>query len=335
MRGVANRVVNRLQRGRRGRVLGDPSEIVAHVTDRCTLSCAMCMNAGAGADWPAEGRHQPARDMTFDDVRLLLTRFPGASSICFAGVGEPLLARDIRPMVAEAHARGLRTALITNGTELAAHAEWIASGVLDTLDVSLNAYDGTSMRRVCGRGTRTLDAVVRGIRAVLARRENGGAPAMSASAVLWKGREAEANELIGFAKELGFDDLAFHNLLPSSREGFGTERVLGPEDARWVSGLVDEGRSRGLVVRAPALIDSRALGSACQSPWRVIYVDAAGGVSACFRVEAPSRANGDWRVPGAWNSHYFVRSRAEQRGDAGLRPPSRCEWCVERRGRRL
>lgn len=323
-----NAAANRLQRGRFERVLGGPTDVIAHVTDTCTLACAMCMNASEPPEWPSEAWHEPSDDMTPAVLRRLLARFPTARSICFAGVGEPLAVDEMEEMVRLAHEAGLKTSLVSNGTLLAANSGWITSGILDSLDVSVNAHDVDTMRKVCGKDGKALDALRRGVAAIVSSRR---APLdVTMSAVLWKGRQDEAHRLLEFAAGLGIRDVHFHNLIPSSRPGCGPERMLTPSDRGWVRSLGEEGERLGLHVSPPMLLDPTLPVRRCHSPWRVVYVDADGGVSGCFRVEAPSSDNGDWTDPDIWNSEYFRRARAEQTGR--VEPKARCETCVERRG---
>lgn len=332
---LANAAVNKLERGRTTSAISGPLEAIVHVTDNCTFSCAMCMNADRPVEWPAEGVHRPSGEFTAEDLGELLRTWPTLRSICFAGVGEPLIARDIREMVRYAHDRGLRTEMVTNATEVSTHLEWMGSGVLDAVSVSLNAWDAESARRYCGVDERRLAAARAGIEALVDLSARGaGKPELDVSAVLWKSRREDAARIIAFAADAGVPRLSFHNLIPSSLDGCGPDEVLSPEDAPWMADLVALAAGRGVAVSMPEVFDAQGPQGACCSPWRVLYVDAAGGVSGCFRVEAPSPEHGDWRDPATWNNEYFTGLRSSHLRSRRRTPlPERCTHCVEVHGR--
>jgi MoaA/NifB/PqqE/SkfB family radical SAM enzyme len=335
VRRLLNAVANKLERGRRERMFSGPVEAIVHVSDRCSFRCAMCMNADRDVTWPVEGRHEGSGDFTaamFDD---LLACYPSLRTVCFAGVGEPLLVADLEQMVRSAHASGLRTTLVTNGTHLSDNVAWMSSGVLDSVSVSVNAWDAETMTRYCRVSADAFVRVRDGIEALVtsARRE-GGTPRIEMSAVLWRSRRDDAASVLSYAERLGVTEVTFHNLIPSSLPGCGLDEVLTRDDATWLIGLRETGRHAGIHVHLPLVVDLEAEPARCVSSWRVLYVDAAGGVSGCFRVEAPSVRNGDWRDASTWNGVYYRESRrAHMSGGRTRELPDRCRTCPETRGR--
>lgn len=325
---TANAALNRLERGRARRPRSGPVELVVHVTDACTFSCAMCMNADTPVEWPAEGRHQPGPSFdtaTFDE---LLDSWPTARAVCFAGVGEPLLNPDVRAMVARAHAVGLHTEIITNGTELESNAEWLSDGSVDSVSISINAWDGTSAEKHCGVSSATFDRVAAGVARLQSLKAATGHPReFSASAVVWKDRREDAVQIVDIASRWGIASLSLHELIPSSMPGFGSDQMLDPTDLPWMEELRALAAEKGVAVTIPELVTVGPPTSACTSPWRSLYVDAAGGVSGCMRVEAPALSNGTWRDRGVWTGEYFSDLRAAHLGDSEV--PDRCRYCVE------
>jgi MoaA/NifB/PqqE/SkfB family radical SAM enzyme len=331
---VGNAVLGRTERGRGVRVLSQPTSLTLHVTDRCSLRCVMCMNAsGSALDWPKEGMHQPSRDFSRDSLDELLTRFPSARYVCFAGVGEPLLNRELASMVSLARERGLRSTLITNGTEIVDNLDWLTNGSLHAVEVSVNAVDKESMARDCRGTSASLARLSEGLAKLVREKARRGSPHhLSLSAVLWRSRLPDAHKFIDFAASHRIPALAFHNLIPSSLTGCGPEEVLDCSAVERLGELASHGRRVGVAVAVPVVL---RLGSSidgerahCTSPWRTLYVDADGGVSGCFRIESPSRANGDWRQPHVWNNQYFRSLRGTHMGTGG-ELPARCLSCVE------
>jgi sulfatase maturation enzyme AslB (radical SAM superfamily) len=86
-------------------------EVRYEVTDHCNARCIMC---------PRDKHHRPhgvmdqdAYERSIDEVVAL-----GATQVVLTGFGEPLLDPSLEDKVAYAHARGLRTYIITNASAL-------------------------------------------------------------------------------------------------------------------------------------------------------------------------------------------------------------------------
>jgi GTP 3',8-cyclase len=129
-----------------GRVATD---LRVSLTDRCNLRCTYCM--------PAEGLPWSAAELLLQPdeiVRLLrigVTRL-GITKVRFTG-GEPLLAKDLEEIVAATSALRPRPelALTTNGVLLAKHAEGLARGGMDRVNVSLDSVDGEHFAAITRR----------------------------------------------------------------------------------------------------------------------------------------------------------------------------------------
>ena len=126
------------------------------VTDRCNLRCVYCL--------PADPRFAANRASTLDLLRLtrLVTEAAGVQKIRITG-GEPTLCDDLVEHVR--HARGLVpvVGLTTNGILLEPLLPALRDAGLNRLNISLDALDAESFRRVSRRDG--LDRVVSSIRA--------------------------------------------------------------------------------------------------------------------------------------------------------------------------
>jgi GTP 3',8-cyclase len=129
-----------------GRVATD---LRVSLTDRCNLRCSYCMPA-EGLNWlPGEqllGAHELARLL-----RIAVTRL-GVTSVRFTG-GEPLLARHLEEVVAEAAALQPRPeiSLTTNGVGLARRAAGLAAAGLNRVNVSLDSVDRRNFAAITRR----------------------------------------------------------------------------------------------------------------------------------------------------------------------------------------
>lgn len=325
---VANAVLNRFERGHSAQPLSGPVELVVHVTDCCSFSCAMCMNARVPVEWPAEGRHNPSPAFDDNHFAQLLKTWPSARNVCFAGVGEPLLNSELERMVCRAHNAGLHTTIITNGSELVENTRWLSNGSVDVISISLNAWDTESAKVYCGVDADQFARVDKGVAALQALRCATGSPLeLNISAVLWKGRDHDAQQIVNLAARWGVDQVSFHELIPSSRPGFGPEMMLSEADLPWMKEIAKQAAAQGVNVTLPELVEVGDPTSSCSSPWRSLYVDGAGGVSGCMRVEAPSIENGLWTNRAVWKEAYFTSLRHAHMGHFAV--PDRCRYCVE------
>jgi cyclic pyranopterin phosphate synthase len=125
------------------------TDLRVSLTDRCNLRCSYCMPA-EGLNWlPGEqllGAHELARLMDVAVTRL------GVTSVRFTG-GEPLLARHLEEVVAEAAALRPRPeiSLTTNGVGLARRAAGLAAAGLNRVNVSLDSVDRQNFAAITRR----------------------------------------------------------------------------------------------------------------------------------------------------------------------------------------
>src|SRR5207237_10444508 len=103
-----------------------PREVYIEPTNRCNELCQTCPRTFF--------QREPEADLDLERFKRVLDQFPSVERVVLHGVGEPLLARELPEMVAEAHRRGARVLFNTNA--LALHrrlAEQLVSAGLDEL----------------------------------------------------------------------------------------------------------------------------------------------------------------------------------------------------------
>jgi cyclic pyranopterin phosphate synthase len=129
-----------------GRVATD---LRVSLTDRCNLRCSYCMPA-EGLNW-LPGEQLLSADEVARLMRIAVTRL-GVTSVRFTG-GEPLLARHLEEVVAEAAALRPRPeiSLTTNGIGLARRAAGLAAAGLNRVNVSLDSVDRRNFAAITRR----------------------------------------------------------------------------------------------------------------------------------------------------------------------------------------
>jgi len=94
-------------------MLPESNEIRIEPVNRCNYSCVMCK---------IEDVTRPRRTMTFSECKALLDKIRGETNqynvLAWAGIGEPLLCRDLERMTEYAAGLGFRVLLVTNGALL-------------------------------------------------------------------------------------------------------------------------------------------------------------------------------------------------------------------------
>lgn len=165
-----------------------PTFVQLRVTNLCNLRCKMCgqwgdtgiYRAQAGGD-SSDGKLERNRIKELiglrrqlaltDYVRLLDELQPHRPVIGLFG-GEPFLYPDIMPLMWEVKKRGLMLTIITNGGQLAQHAEELVELGIDSIAVSL---DGTPEVHNTIRGRHdSFQRAAEGIRAVAEARHRKG-----------------------------------------------------------------------------------------------------------------------------------------------------------------
>ncbi|MBN1306978.1 MAG: alpha/beta fold hydrolase, partial [Chitinispirillaceae bacterium] len=118
-----------------GPVAPSPARLDIEITSRCQLSCRYCGRTLYGSD-------KAGIDMTPELFTKSLDYCDTCGEVVFVGLGEPLLHPGCTEFVARAHARGMRTWIVTNG--LAAEAAMFGrlhDVGLDEVTFSVDAAD--------------------------------------------------------------------------------------------------------------------------------------------------------------------------------------------------
>lgn len=148
-----------------GKSFKPPMQIDIKVTNRCDLRCFMCAQWGeTGYNIGKSAAEIKGGECTAEDYFRLAREVSAWKPFIYVWGGEPLIYGDIQPVVEEFRAQGLWTSIVTNGTTLAKHADWIVGCGLDLLMVSIDgpAEVHDEVRRLPG----AFDRLKEGLRAV-------------------------------------------------------------------------------------------------------------------------------------------------------------------------
>lgn len=186
--------------------LRDMFQLVAHggpglcniaITNSCNARCDFC-NFANGKLARKDLRWMDASRI---DSALQILHGRGIRYISFFG-GEPLLHPNVTEMVSRSVARGMGTALITNGWLLPAKLDNLAAAGLKTVYISIDAATVQAHE-----GNRGLKRLVERIRAATARMPKLGITAIAQVAM--SKLISDYHALGNFLRDLGFEAVAF------------------------------------------------------------------------------------------------------------------------------
>lgn len=134
-----------------------PENVYFSNTERCNLSCVYCYNAESRKRFGSF-----REEMTTAETITALDRFRefGASAVAFCG-GEPMMRSDFLQIARYVKGRGLRVALVTNGTYITEKLAPVVAELFDMVWVSLDSHIKEHHEALRGKGSfdRTMHAV--------------------------------------------------------------------------------------------------------------------------------------------------------------------------------
>jgi MoaA/NifB/PqqE/SkfB family radical SAM enzyme len=323
--------------------LPSPVEAYFEVANRCNSKCATCPLTFS----PQEA----ARQLSLDEFKLLVSQLPDLRRAVLQGIGEPLLNRDLSPMIAHLKTRGVYVVFNTNAALLTRRrqVELIDSG-LDELRVSLDSSTPETYLKV--RGIPAFDRVVANLSEMVRTRSSLGTRSPRISIWMTGLREnlRELPDVIDLAGRLGVDEVYLQRMVywgeglaTSEQSIFYPEAPAGQPDVEQIIAEAERRAAlhgigfRGADARPPrASILERAPGHepwrACSRPLRLAYITAQGTALPCCIApftDAPfeSIRLGNYLrdgVDGVWNGEAYQRFRQQLYSSD---PPAACRNC--------
>lgn len=201
---------------------------ILYVTDRCNSRCITC-------DYWQYGQ----TNLPVAEARRLAPelRALGTKVVLLSG-GEPLLHPHWDEVAGALRQAGLRLWLLTAGLSLARHAARVGE-LCERVTVSLDGATPETYRAI--RGVEAFEAVVKGIRAVVAL----GRP-VTLRCTVQRGNFRELPRLVRLARELGVEQVSFLAVDVSTHVAFARPEdyqrtmALGPDDLPAFAQVLDE-----------------------------------------------------------------------------------------------
>ena len=344
MQGVASSRADREQIVRLaelGQPLDSPTEAYFEIANRCNSKCSTCPLTYAP--------HEAAAQLSLDDFRALVDQLPNLRRAVMQGIGEPLLNRDLAPMIRLLKARDVYVVFNTNAGLLTRRrqVELIDSG-LDELRISLDGATPETYLKV--RGIPAFERVVSNVAQMAETQRELGVehPRLSIWVTALRDNLAELPDVIDLAARIGvpevylqrmvfgFDSSALASAEQNVFVGYRdeAERIIAEAERRAArSGVILRGADalsprESIVERPPRAEPWRA----CSRPLRLAYVTAQGTALPCCIApftDAPfeSIALGNYLrdgVDGVWHGDAY---RAFRERLYSADPPASCRNC--------
>lgn len=292
-----------------GALLGEARPVLGTlvVTYRCDLACGMC-------DLPRRGDR--ARELGTPEMLGIVDALAdlGCVGVGVTG-GEPLLRKDLLPILRRGARRGMLMHVNTNGSLVDGEAARALAGAgVASVNVSLDAPDAATHDRLRGRS----GSFARALRAAAALAAlPPPRPRVALTCALGPGNAASAGALLPLARDLGVDRVGF---LPLHRnDGMGAV----PDAAAAAAGrrLAALAESDPLVDNSPeylALFPAAFAGGGspvrCSAPRTSIVVDCYGDVFPCVPLNAARKPVGSGDPRRVWRSRAYRAARASLAG---------------------
>ena len=254
----------------------------------CNLNCDHCTHQA----------HTSHQNLTLDNLKRIVARFPYLTQINLTGVGEPLLNREIFPIIDFIKGKKIFLRMTTNGMLLREPVarQLIASGI-DELKISIDAIDDTLARTLRkGSNMELIQGNIKTLNAL--KRELGSkTPLLEINTVLSVQNIHELPRIVRAAADLQAQSIYVYHLLDLfDSPAVKALQLYAGDNATKARNAVAEARALakefGIALRLPGMTPRP---SPCNLPWTLMIVAANGDVYPCciYHFKRAESATGD------------------------------------------
>lgn len=322
-----------------------PLEAFFEVAARCNLRCQMCAINYDTRYSPRGGRPPFFEPDLFERLAPI---FPTLLRGYLFGLGEPLLNKHLPDYAKRLSDAGVEVWFNSNATLIdEKRAFALAEAGVSAITVSIDGATAETYERI--RVGASFDAVVRGIRALVAARERYGRPRVDLSFVAMASNIVELPRLVELCSDLGATGIHVEPLYSqqqSDLEIHYQRENLGVAGELVVRHAFDEARriAARQNVRIASRFDEDAHGSGfdyverskslrpdwkCSEPWASVWITSAGEVRTCCMNDTSFGSLFESSFDEIWNGESFLAFR---RAHARREVARGCANCI-RNGR--
>ena len=316
-----------------------PRSLYLETTNRCDSKCQTCARTFNTVE--------PPKDLTLGELRGIVDQFPVLDRVVLHGIGEPLLNRELIPMIEYLKGKGVTVLFNSDAITLTpARARQLIESGLDEYRVSMDAATRDTYLKI--RGVDRFDRVVGNVQALveLQRTLGGAAPRVSIWFTAMRLNLEELPAFVRLAEKIGVPEVYVQRLVFYG-QGLAVETQslhgsLQEREERLLEEAERAARTAGITLRASGLTtprgsltgtaESKRPWAGCQRPWGLSYVTANGNVlPCCVSPWVAKDYSGivlgnafEQRFDQIWNGDRYQRFRADFESDT---PPDPCRGC--------
>ncbi|MCF6149524.1 MAG: hypothetical protein E3K37_12800 [Candidatus Kuenenia sp.] len=271
------------------------------------MSCSWCLRQSPSSDNYGNGFEKKRDDITLERAKEILSFFPKAGHVNFAGFGEPLMVNDLFRINAEFKKRQMRTSIITNGTLLLDRLNEVLQANFKYISISLNSLDAKNYAIICGSSENTFYNVLKGIQLLVERRKSSK-PRVHISFVLTRDLFNRTPEIVKLAQELHVDCLDLHNVISHNNYN-DYDNVLTTDDKE-VAAKISEWKNQKYTVHInwPTLVKKGLEKPVriCKPLWNWLGIDMEGNTAGCHKAMGTDKKYGNIFKEGnnVWNNDF-------------------------------
>lgn len=279
---AGNIFINRLLKEK---MIFQPYKIDLEPTTKCNLNCIFCQVPG----W----KRSRLTDLTFDNFKKIIYKFPLLKSIKLQGMGEPFLNPELLSMIDFCNKKDICTTIFNNGTVLnELTINELFKSPPDYLVFSLDTINRETYSII--RGKDMLEKVLKNIDLTVAEKhKNKSDTKIMIWSVLNKYNFAEIDQLVRLAKDLAVDRIVFQTKLT----GFGKTELEKKNDCIAINLFEEEiGNIIGCAIRTAKEInqdieiykgDYYSPSKPCNAVRNSVYVTVEGEIVPCCIIADP------------------------------------------------
>ena len=325
--------------GRPAVVLELPAILYLETTNRCDSRCRTCTRTFNTVE--------PPKDLTLAELQGIVDQFPALDRVVLHGIGEPLLNRDLFPMIAYLKQKGAAVVFNSDAITLTRErARLLIESGLDEFRVSMDAATRETYLRI--RGVDRFDRVVRNVQTLmeLQRALDRRSPRVSLWFTAMRLNLDELTAFVRLAASLGVGEVNVQRLVFYGQglavQGQSLHGTIQEREQRLIEEAEALARASGVALKASGLTtplaslkgaaEERRPWAGCQRPWTLSYVTANGSVLPCCISPWVAKDYSGAVLGNAfqekfsdiWNGERYRQFRTDFESDI---PPDPCRGC--------
>jgi MoaA/NifB/PqqE/SkfB family radical SAM enzyme len=316
-----------------------PRSLYLATTNRCDSKCRACARTF--------NTLEPPRDLTLAALTRIVDQFPALDRVVLHGIGEPLLNRELVPMIQHLKAKEATVLFNSDAITLTpARARRLIESGLDEYRVSMDAATRETYLKI--RGVDRFDRVVGNVQTLvsLQRALDQATPRVSLWFTAMRVNLDELPAFVVLAEKIGVPEVYVQRLVFYGQglavEAQSLHGALQAREKRLLEEAARVALTAGITLRASGLTtplgslggtsEERRPWAGCQRPWTLSYVTANGNVlPCCISPWVAKNYSGtilgnafEQRFGDIWNGERYQQFRAHFESDT---PPDPCRGC--------